>query len=310
MRVFTLESERLRARILDFGATLMSLEAPDRHGTWTDVVLGFDDPERYHLRHPYLGATVGRYANRIAEAKFSIDGNDYQLSVNEGRHHLHGGENGFHRVTWQAQRHGSALRFRYVSRDGDEGYPGTVTAVVTYRIQANVLMIDYHASTDRPTVLNLTNHAYFNLGGAGAVDEHLVRIPAARYVEVDAERIPTGRLLPVADTAMDFQRARPLGRVRVDHCFVLDGEIELHDPASGRLLRIRTTQPGAQFYTGDLLDGSVRGRDGTAYGPRAALCLEPQHFPDSPNQPAFPSTVLRPGEQYRHRSSYEFSVQR
>jgi aldose 1-epimerase len=308
MQVFTLTSAALRVRILNYGATLMSLEAPDRHGTLGDVVLGFDHAERYRAAHPHFGGIVGRYANRIALGKFTLDGTEYLLARNDGRHHLHGGVSGFDRVFWEARHDGSAVQLRHVSADGEEGYPGRLTATVTYVLSGNALHIDYAASTDRATVVNLTNHAYFNLAGAGTVDGHYLRIEADRYVEVDAERIPTGVLAAVAGTAMDFNRARALGGCRIDHTYLLRGPIEAHDPHSGRALRIRTTQPGVQLYTGDLLDGSVTGKRGQRYGARAGLCLEPQHFPDAPNRAAFPSTVLRPGDGYRQRSSYEFFV--
>lgn len=309
MQVFTLSSETLRVRLLDYGATLMSLEAPDRDGVRADVVLGFDAPERYRERHPYLGAIVGRYANRIARGEFVLDGVAYRLSLNEGRHHLHGGRQGFDRAPWQARQQGDTVHFRYVSRDGEEGYPGTLTAKVSYTLAGSTLLIEYSADTDRPTHVNLTNHAYFNLAGAGRVDAHCIRIEASRYVEVDAERIPTGALAPAAGH-MDFNKPRMLGGTQVDHSFALEGAVEAHDPASGRALRIRTTQPAVQFYTGDLLDGSVIGKSGQPYGRRAGLCLEPQHFPDSPHHAAFPSTVLRPGQSYRHRATYEFFVAR
>ncbi len=309
MRVFALSSETLRVRLLDYGATLMSLEAPDRHGVRADVVLGFDAPQLYRQRHPYLGATVGRFANRIAGGGFVLDGTAYQLSLNEGRHHLHGGRQGFDRVVWQARQERDAVHFQHVSHDGDEGYPGTLSAQVSYALAGNVLVIDYQARSDRPTIVNLTNHAYFNLAGAGHVDAHCIRLAASRYVEVDAERIPTGALVAAAGD-MDFNRVRTLGDTHVDHSYVLEGAIEAYDPASGRALRIRTTQPAVQFYTGDLLDGSVSGKGGRQYRARAGLCLEPQHFPDSPHHADFPSTVLRPGENYRHRTAYEFFVRR
>jgi aldose 1-epimerase len=309
MQVFTLRSEALRARIIDYGGTLMSLEAPDRHGAWADVVLGFDDPERYLGEHPYFGGTVGRFANRISRGEFSLDGTTYRLACNDGRHHLHGGVRGFERVFWEASGNETSVCLRHVSRDGDEGYPGALTATVTYTLSGSRMEIDYAAEVNASaTVVNLTNHAYFNLAGRGRVDEHFLRIPAERFVEVDEERIPTGELSPLAGTALDFRASRPLGATPIDHTFVLRDAAELREPRSGRVLRIRTTQPGVQVYTGDLLDGSIEGKQGRRYTARSGLCLEPQHFPDSPNRPHFPSTVLRPGGQYRHRSSYEFMV--
>ena len=295
MQVFTLESPRLRVRILDFGATLMSLEAPNRHGERADVLLGFDDPERYRGVHPYFGGIVGRYANRIAFGRFTLDGMPYQLACNNGRHHLHGGNVGFDRVMWRGAQEGNRVRLRYQSRDGEEGYPGNLSVSVLYLLENNALKIEYEASTDRPTIVNLTNHAYFNLAGGGSILGHDVRIPASRYVVVDEELIPTGELAPL----------RPgLG----DHTFVLEGEVEVLEPQSGRRLRIATSQPGIQFYDGNLLDGTLTGKGGIRYGKHAGLALEPQHFPDSPNQPHFPSTLLRPGEMYRHWATYTFSA--
>lgn len=305
MQIFTLASDRLEARILDYGATLMSLKAPDRHGALGELLLGFEDPERYRGPHPYFGGIIGRYANRIAHAQFLLDGKTYPLARNNGRHHLHGGVVGFDRVQWKAAQRGNAVELRYISRDGEQGYPGTLEVRVVYTVERNALKIEYCATTDAPTILNLTNHAYFNLAGAGTIDEHVVRIEAGRYVEVDKERIPTGVLRPVAGTPMDLNVARPLDGLELDHSFVLEGMVEVHAPASGRRLRITTTQPAVQLYTGNLLDGSIAGRGGVRYERRAGLCLEPQHFPDSPNQPAFPSTVLRPGERYAHSTSYE-----
>ncbi|HUP31104.1 MAG TPA: aldose epimerase family protein [Usitatibacter sp.] len=304
MRVYILESERLRARVLDFGATLMSLEAPDRGGRFGDVVLGFDDPERYRGAHPYFGGIVGRYANRIALGRFELDGARYQLACNDGRHHLHGGQRGFDRVLWKGEQDAKRVELTYRARDGEEGYPGTLEVKVRYSVDAGSLRIDYYAVADRPTVLNLTNHAYFNLAGAGTIHAHRVRIPAKRYVAVDAELIPTGELAAVAGTDFDFNAAKALDDPRFDHTFVLDGEVEVSEPTSGRILRIATSQPGIQFYTGNLLDGSITGKAGARYVQHAGLCLEPQHFPDSPNRRAFPSTVLRPGSTYHHYSIY------
>jgi aldose 1-epimerase len=308
MRLFTLQSERLRARILDYGATLVSLEAPDRRGALGDVVLGFDDLERYRGPHPHFGGVVGRYANRIAQGRFTLDGRSFQLACNDGRHHLHGGKRGFDRALWQGEEHANRVVLAYRSRGGEEGYPGTLNVTVTYSLEPSALRIDYAAATDRPTILNLTNHAYFNLAGAGTIHAHVLRMAARRYVVVDEERIPTGEIAPVAGTAFDFTRAKPLAQPAFDHTFVLDAEVELHEPGSGRMLRISTSQPGVQLYTGNLLDGSIAGKGGARYVRHAGLCLEPQHFPDAPNHPAFPSTVLRPGQDYRHHAVYAFSV--
>ena len=302
-RVFDLKSDALEARVLDYGATLMSLRSRDRRGAVGELVLGFSDPERYRGTHPYFGGTVGRYANRILQGRFSLDGRSYQLACNNGRNHLHGGARGFDRVPWVGEQRGNLVVLRYTSRDGDEGYPGTLHATVTYTVEANRLTMDYLAAADAPTIVNLTNHAYFNLSGGGTVDAHVLRLQADRYVAVDEELIPTGELTPVEGTSMDFRAGRSIGTQEIDHTFVLHGAVELHDPSSGRSLRIRSTQPGIQVYTGHLLDGSVAG-----YAKRGGLCLEPQHFPDSPNHPAFPSTVLRPGERYAHRTTYELTT--
>ncbi|HVL36409.1 MAG TPA: aldose epimerase family protein [Burkholderiales bacterium] len=291
MRRFRLESDGLVAQLLDYGATLMTLQAPDG----TNVVLGFDDPQRYLEPHPHIGGVIGRYANRIAHGRFTLDAQGYQLTCNEGSHHLHGGHAGFDRVRWRGEARGDTVELAYVSRDGEEGYPGTLRAKVAYRLAGRRMRVTYEASTDRPTIVNLTHHAYFNLAGGGTIDEHELRVAAQRYVEVDEALIPTGTLADVAGTALDYRQWRRIGSARIDHTFVLQGDVALRDPRSGRSLRIRTTQPGVQVYTGHL-----SGRRG--------ICLEPQHFPDSPNHPAFPSTVLRPGERYRHETMYALSV--
>ena len=308
MQLFTLESDALRARVLDYGATLVALEAPDRTGAFGDVLLGFDDPARYAGPHPHFGGIVGRYANRIAGGRFALDGEEYRLACNDGRHHLHGGRVGFDRVRWQAEADGSRVTLRYRSPDGEEGYPGELQVDVTYALEGNCLQIDYTARSDRATVVNLTNHAYFNLAGAGSIHGHSIRIAASGYVVVDEERIPTGEVAPVAGTPFDFNQPRRLSEPGFDHTWVLEGDIELSEPASGRVLRITTTQPGVQFYTGNLLDGSITGKGGERYGKHAGLCLEPQHFPDSPHHAHFPSTVLRPGAAYRQRTKYELST--
>ncbi|HEX2200370.1 MAG TPA: aldose epimerase family protein [Burkholderiales bacterium] len=272
MEEFVLENGALQARVRARGATLTLLAGAQR--------LAFD------------GFIVGRYANRIARGRFVLDATAYQLACNDGRHHLHGGPTGFQHAHWAGKQRGGAVALRYVSPDGHEGYPGALEARVTYSLEQSGLRIDYEASTDRPTIVNLTNHAYFNLAGGGTIDGHELRLDAEHYVPVDEELIPTGALAPVAGTALDFRQWRRIGPARIDHSFVLQGAAELRDPASGRALRIRTTQPGLQVYTGHLSG-------------RLGICLEPQHFPDSPNRPSFPSTVLRPGEAYRHSAVYE-----
>jgi aldose 1-epimerase len=293
--------------VLDYGATLMSLEAPDRNGVFADVVLGFDDPARYAGAHPYFGGIVGRYANRIAQGRFVLDGRTFELGGNDGRHHLHGGRRGFDRVLWNARAGPDRVHFSYRSMNGEQGYPGTLEVEVAYLLQNNLLRIDYTAVTNQPTIINLTNHAYFNLAGGGTIHGHSIRIPASRYVAVDEERIPTGEVARVVGTPFDLNRAQVITEPAFDHTWVLEGDIELSEPASGRRLLITTTQPGLQFYTGNLLDGTVFGKGGTKYVKHAGLCLEPQHFPDSPNQPHFPSTVLRPGQTYRHSATYALS---
>jgi len=273
MAQLLLESGALQARIDPLGATLTL--------AWAGEVIAFD------------GFIVGRYANRIAHGRFTLDGTSYQLARNNGRHHLHGGPTGFQHRTWRAERQGKSIQLRYLSADGEEGYPGTLEASVRYSLDGATLRIGYDAHTDRATIVNLTNHAYFNLAGSGTIDAHELRLAADHYLPVDEELIPTGEIAAVAGTAMDFRVRRAVGPARIDHTFVLNGDAELRDPASGRGVRIRTTQPGVQVYTGHL-----SGRRG--------LCLEPHHFPDSPNRPSFPSTVLRPGETYRHSAEYSF----
>jgi aldose 1-epimerase len=264
-----------------------------------ELLLRFDDPQRYRGWHPHFGGIVGRYANRIAFGRFTLDGRSYQLACNNGRHHLHGGVHGFDRAQWTAEPELNRVKLRYTSADGEEGYPGTLHVAVTYSLVMNRLQIDYEAAAEAPTIINLTNHAYFNLAGTGTIDGHLLRVDAERYVAVDAELIPTGELAPVAK---QFHAGRALAGMQLDHTFVTK-QAELCDPASGRVLRVTSTQPGIQIYTGDQLDGTAGG-----YPQRAGVCLEPQHFPDSPNRPSFPSTVLRPGERYFRRSTYEFLV--
>lgn len=331
VEIFTLaNSHGLRARVTSWGAALVEMHVPDRRGTLADVTLGFAELEGYLARHPHFGVTTGRFANRIARGKFTLDGATYQLATNNGAHHLHGGIDGFDRRLWKGERlpGESAVRFTYTSPDGEEGYPGTLTVAVTYTLTAdNELRIEYTAATDKPTILNLTNHAYWNLAGAEAPDVlgHELRLHASRFVPVDEASIPTGGIDAVAGGPMDFTRPKRIGKDFAamtgkpggyDHNFVIDrpnnGALtlaaELHEPTSGRMMSILTTEPGIQLYTGNYLNGSVTGKGGKAYTKHSGLCLETQHFPDSPNQPHFPSTVLRPGQNYRTVTVHRFSL--
>lgn len=318
------------ARVATYGATLVQLYAPDRKGDRADVVLGFDEVSGYLGEHPYFGSLIGRYANRIRNGLFTLDGRTYQLPRNDGLHHLHGGPDGFHRALWTARSKGAAedaVALTYSSARDEQGYPGQLDVEVTYSLTcANALRIDYVASTDAPTIVNLTNHAYFNLAAAGTIEGHRLRVGASHFLPVDRTLVPHGILQAVDGTPFDFRAPARIGE-RIahrheqiehaggfDHTWVLDEcsldvpAAELYDASSGRVMTICTTQPGLQFYSGNFLDGSLPGKHAKAYPRRAGLCLETQHFPDSPNQPAFPSTVLRPGETYRHTTVYSFSV--
>jgi aldose 1-epimerase len=339
-RRFTLENAAgLRAELTDYGAALVSLRSPDRHGRPGDVVLGFDSAAEY-AGHPFfLGATVGRFANRIAGGRFCLDGTTHQLGLNDGppaaRGHLHGGAQGFHTRLWEAEAvevvAGTACRFRRRSPDGEEGYPGNLEVAVTYALAAdtNDLRLDYEATTDRATPINLTHHSYFNLRGSGDVLGHRLRIQADRITPVGPALLPLGGFAAVAGTPFDFTAPRAIGerlhaddrQLRVaggyDHNFVLTGRCAaptaaawLHDPASGRTLEVLTTEPGLQFYSGNFLDGSWPGKGGRPHGKHAGLCLEPQHFPDSPNRPDFPVTILRPGQIFRSTTIYRLRTDR
>lgn len=322
----------LHAQLTNYGAILVSLHAPDRDGRPADIVLGHDCPEPYFQMEtsPYFGATIGRSGNRIRDGRFTLDGQTYALARNNGSNALHGGPTGFHTRVWSGRvldGEEAAVQFSYLSPDGEEGYPGQLQVQVTYTLTgAGALQIDYAATTDAPTVVNITNHTYWNLTGAVRdVLDHELTIHAQAITPVDPGLIPTGERLPVQGTPLDFRSPRRVGE-RVDaeheqlrhaggydHNYVLDGEdlrsvAELHDPATGRTLEVLTTEPGMQFYSGNFLDGSIRGRGGQVYGHRWAVCLETQHFPDSPNQPGFPSTVLRPGETFRSRTVYRPGV--
>lgn len=329
--IYTLKSSALEVRILNYGGIIQSLKAPDRNGEMADVVLGFDSFPPYIANPAYFGAIVGRYANRIAHAKFSLEGKQYSLYKNDSENALHGGGVGFNKVVWNAKRIDNGVELTHLSPDGDEGYPGTLTATVRYTLAGNALHIEATATTDKPTVVNLSYHSYFNLSGQGRGDilHDFVQINASRYTPIDATLIPTGQLASVAGTPFDFRKPTEVGaRIAAvdeqltrgrgyDHNWVLDhpaGELataaEVFDPASGRVLEVLTDQPGLQFYTGNFLDGSLTGKDGRVYQKRFALCLETQHFPDSPNQPSFPSTELRPGQRFHTVTVYQFSARK
>jgi aldose 1-epimerase len=317
------------AKVITYGATLTELWVPDKSGKNADVVLGFDNLTGYAGDHPYFGAIVGRYANRIAKGRFSLDGKEYSLFINNGPNALHGGKVGFSRRVWKAQpltmTHGAAVEFTYVSADGEEGYPGTLTVHVTYELtDDNALKITYRASTEKATVLNITNHSYFNLSGAGSGDvlKEVLQLNADRYTPVDDTLIPTGELKSVEGTPFDFRNPTAIGArsgnipgiAGYDHNFVLNGEAGqlrkaggVFDPISGRAMEIWTTEPGVQLYIAIGLDGSNKGIGG-AYQKFGALCLETQHFPDSPNHPKFPSTVVSPGKDFHSETIYKFSA--
>lgn len=324
----------MRAQITNYGGIVMSLLVPDREGRFGDVVLGFDSVDGYLAKHPYFGAICGRYANRIAGGRFTLNGVEYTLARNDGENHLHGGIRGFDKVVWEAkelaEKGGTALRLAYSSPAGEEGYPGNLSVVVTYALtEGNELRIDYLATTDADTVLNLSHHGYFNLadGGASDVLRHQVTIHAARFLPVAADLIPTGKLRSVAGTPLDFTSTTAIG-ARIDsddeqlvcgrgydHTFVLNGKsgqvrlgARVYEPTSGRVMEVLTSEPGVQFYTGNFLDGTVAGKGGAVYRRRHGLCLECQHFPDSPNKPQFPTTVLKPGQTYTQTTVYRFSV--
>jgi aldose 1-epimerase len=307
------------AKVITYGALLTELRVPDKQGKLADVVLGFRDLAKYEGEHPYFGATIGRVGNRIAKGRFTLNGKTYTLATNNGVNHLHGGVRGFDKRVWKADMvqvpDGAAVRFSYVSPDGEEGYPGTLTASVTYTLNdRNELRLDYIATTDKATPVNLTHHSYFNLAGEGS-----------RYTPVDAGLIPTGQIAPVAGTVMDFRKPTAIG-ARIakvpgaapggyDHNYALDNQTGtlapaavVYDPSSGRVMEVLTTEPGIQFYTGNFLDGTLVGKAGVAYKQHFGVCLETQHYPDSVNHANFPSTILEPGKTYRTTTTYRFSA--
>lgn len=325
----------MQASIMTYGGIVTALTAPDREGRMADIVLGFDDLEGYLADHPYFGALIGRYGNRISSGAFDIDGRRYELTKNDGKSHLHGGACGFDKALWHAAPMSDAgcpqLRLHHVSEDGDEGYPGKLEATVTYSLNdENELRISYRATTDAPTHVNMTSHSYFNLGGADgrSCGDHMMTINADRFIVADENLIPTGEIREVAGTPMDFRRPNSIeSRIDdddeqlrfgggYDHTWVLNEgphpptlAARVSDPESGRVMEVLTTEPGVQFYTANFLDGSLLGKGGSAYHRRCAFCLETQHYPDSPNRPEFPSTVLQPGEVFESTTVFRFTVE-
>ena len=323
-------------KILDFGGIIREIHVPDRAGQLADVALGFDTLEPYLSDSPYFGALIGRYGNRIGKGRFTLDGKTVQLPVNNGENHLHGGDPGFDKVLWTAEVDEGALVLRYRSADGEQGYPGNLDVTVRYTLSDdNAIVVRFQATTDQPTPVNLTQHSYFNLHGVatggGDILDHVLTMDADRFVPIDAGAIPLGPLAPVTGTPFDFRRPRTIGAcieeedrqlihgIGYDHCWVLnrvDGSRELQravhvlEPVSGRVLELWTQEPGVQFYSGNFLDGSLTGKGGRQYDFRSGFCIEPEHFPDSPNQAAYPNTILRPGEIYATESRFKFSVEK
>src|SRR6266849_4767133 len=334
--IYTLtNSGGAEVKITNYGGIVTSLRVPDRNGKLDDIVLGFDNLDAYLKGHPYFGAIIGRYGNRIAKGRFTLHGVEYKLAVNNGENHLHGGIKGFDKVVWTARplkvSNGAALRLTYLSKDGEEGYPGNLSVKVIYTLtNANELKIEYSATTNKDTVVNLTNHSYFNLAGQGQGDilKHQLRLDASRFTPVDATLIPTGEIRSVKGSAFDFTRSTAIGsrigqddeQLKLgqgyDHSFVLDDNIrgkpvlaaEVYEPTSCRSMEVWTTEPGIQFYTGNFLDGTAHGKAGRTYPRRSGFCLETQHFPDSPNKPKFPSTILKPGTRFKSTTIYKFSA--
>jgi aldose 1-epimerase len=330
IEAYTLRSEGgAIAKVISYGATLVKMWMPDRDGNLSDVVLGFDAPESYTGPHPHFGGIIGRYANRIAKGRFTLDGKEYQLDINNPPNSLHGGKHGFDRRMWSAKPSSdpstAAVSFTYVSTDGEEGYPGNLSVDVTYTLtHNNELKIEYTARTDKPTPLNLTNHSYFNFRGSGDILGHVLQLDADTYTPVDATLIPTGEIRPVAGTPLDFRKPVAIG-ARIaeiggnpggyDHNFIVNGKAgslrhaaRVHEPSTGRQMEVWTTEPGIQFYSGNSLDGSITGKKGIAYAKHSGFCLETQHYPDSVNHPKFPSVILRPGEVYNQVTVFRFSA--
>ncbi len=328
---YTLVNSRgMVVKTINLGGIITALKTADNSGSSDDLVLGFSSLAPYLGNHPYFGVIAGRYANRIANGRFTLAGVEYRLSRNDGQNHLHGGEKHFGHVVWRGEKGAGpgwvGVKLSYLSKDGEEGYPGNLRCTVKYRLNdQNELVMDYEAVTDKPTIVNLTNHSYFNLSGEGSGDilDHEIMIAADAYTAVDQQLIPTGELVPVQGTPLDFRESRPIG-ARIaqldiggyDHNYVLnkkDGELALaakvYDPRSGRVLEVLTTKPGLQFYTGNSLTGDLQGKNGRVYGRHSGFCLETQFFPDAPNHSSFPSACLEPGQIYRHQTVFRFSVQ-
>lgn len=333
--VYTLTNAHgVEVQIINFGGIITSIGVPDRNGNIADVALGFDNLQGYLENKPYFGAIIGRYANRIANGKFVLDGKEYTLAKNNGSNSLHGGIRGFNKVIWTAEpfqeKRGMGVHLSYLSKDGEEGYPGNLKVRITYTLtDKNELVIDYEATTDKATPINLTNHSYFNLAGEGNGDvlAHELQLNAEKFTPIDQNLIPTGEIEPVKGTPLDFTQTTAIGaRINdrneqlviahgYDHNFVVkrnhDGlqlAARVHEPKSGRVLEVYTTQPGIQLYTGNFLDGTVVGKHGHAYKQREAFCLETQHYPDSPNHPSFPTTILRPGKPFHSQTVFKFSA--
>jgi aldose 1-epimerase len=327
--LYTLADDKVEVRITNYGGIIVSLRAPDRKGKLDDIVLGYDSLDRYIAKTAYFGAIIGRYANRIAHGSFQLDGKTYSIPKNDGDNTLHGGIIGFDKVVWKAHEIKNGIDLTYVSKDGDQGFPGTLTTTVRYTLDGNDLRIEYSATTDKDTVLNLTNHSYFNLAGQakGDVLGHVVKINASKITPVDASLIPTGELKSVEGTPFDFRTPHAIGEridatdeqlrfgVGYDENFVLDHPedqlfeaAEVYEPTTGRILKVLTTQLAVQFYSGNHLDGSITGKEGRVYKPRFAFCLETEHYPDSPNHANFPSTELKPGQKFHSVTVYQFSA--
>ena len=329
IEIFTLSDGRVEARIMNFGGIIVSLKTPDRNGKMEDIVLGFDTAEEYVANsHNYYGAVIGRYANRIAHGTFTLEGKQHSLPKNNGENTLHGGPNGFYNVLWKAKQITNGIELTYFSKDGEQGFPGNLTATVRYTLEKGALRVEYSATTDQPTVVNMTQHSYFNLAGQsnGDILGHQLTLHASKFTPVDAGLIPTGEIKSVASTPFDFLKSARIGdRIEAsdeqiklgggyDHNWVLDSSsgklaeaAEVYEPTSGRVMKVSTTEPGIQFYSGNFLNGST-GKGGKPYPKRSALCLETQHYPDSPNHSAFPPTELKPGQKYDSVTVFSFSA--